>query len=835
MAENQENHPFGADYFQHGCGRPYERDEEWLRFFEGIAKRIVADINPRTALDAGCAMGFLVEGLRKYGVESYGIDISEYAIEKVHPSIKDFCWRGSITDPLPQRYDLIICIEVLEHLKPSQTETAIEILCHHADDLLFSSTPFDYKEVTHFNVRPPEYWAELFAKQGYFRDVDFDASFITPWAVRYQKSEEPVHRLIRRYEKGFAWLWKETVDLRTLAAEMRTQLSESERIIQSSQASVEEKDQILQEQAAREREQVDTTEALRRDLRNRGSEIERLSLDLATERQSLLGLKGELADAEDSVRILRLELDRLKTVSEAKAQHATTQLIVLQEKVGSRDARNADLEREVKEQAALLHTVAGSKSWRMTEPLRQLMLHLREARRRLLGMAPSEPPEQTGAPGASVPGPDLLVRLKRMLPRGLNSPRSTPPASGEAARAGVPSANQSGSLSVAEIVDNRFAHLRPLRAFSVARLPHRINLVTDSINGGSLFGGVGTAIVLSALLAESRNASLRIITRTEKARESNFQHVLVNNGIEWSQNVTFAFSDLGNLQAEIDVGEGDLFLTTSWWTTWAVAQSLGTRRIVYLLQEDERMFYPYGDDYLRCNQILRNEELLVVVNTQMLFDSLVSEGFHHLKRTATWFEPAFYAGTFYPAEKPAGSKRSFLFYARPNNLRNLYFLGLEVINEAVYRRILDPNYWKIYFVGKDLSHLVLGSEVNPILQENLTWSEYGELVRTIDLGLTLMYTPHPSYPPLDLAASGSVVVTNKFRGKQNLDKYSRNILCFDADVESLVGGIAEGIKLCEDEETRERNYLENGLLRDWNMALEPTIKHLNGHLPNVSR
>ena len=53
---------FDAYYYAHDCGLPYERNEQWLNFFGGIAERIVQEINPKTELDAGCAMGFLVEG-----------------------------------------------------------------------------------------------------------------------------------------------------------------------------------------------------------------------------------------------------------------------------------------------------------------------------------------------------------------------------------------------------------------------------------------------------------------------------------------------------------------------------------------------------------------------------------------------------------------------------------------------------------------------------------------------------------------------------------------------------------------------------------------------------
>ena len=44
-------------------------------FFDWIAERITRDINPKTVLDAGCAMGFLVEGLRARGVEAWGVDV----------------------------------------------------------------------------------------------------------------------------------------------------------------------------------------------------------------------------------------------------------------------------------------------------------------------------------------------------------------------------------------------------------------------------------------------------------------------------------------------------------------------------------------------------------------------------------------------------------------------------------------------------------------------------------------------------------------------------------------------------------------------------------------
>jgi len=219
---------YDAWYFRHCCGRPYERSPEWLEFFGRIADRIVADIGPRTVMDVGCAMGFLVEALRDRGVEAFGIDISEYALQHVREDIRPYVWKASILEPLPGRYDLIVCIEVLEHLPPAEVEKAIDHLCQAADDILFSSTPHDFGEPTHLNVQPLEYWAERFARRGFFRDVDFDASFIAPWAVRFRRSTEPLHRLIGRYERKFWRLWMENTQLRSRLLEWREQLARLE-------------------------------------------------------------------------------------------------------------------------------------------------------------------------------------------------------------------------------------------------------------------------------------------------------------------------------------------------------------------------------------------------------------------------------------------------------------------------------------------------------------------------------------------------------------------------------------------------------------------------------
>ncbi|MEI8167856.1 MAG: methyltransferase domain-containing protein, partial [Chloroflexales bacterium] len=224
MADQNPQDLYDKFYYATGCGLPYQRDEHWTTFFGRIADELVATINPPSMLDAGCALGLLVEQLRLRGVQAEGVDISEFAITNAPEAVRPFVRVGSVAEPFGRRYDLIICIEVLEHMSREDAERAVANFCAHSDDVIFSSSPLDFKEATHFNVHPIEHWADLFARHSFVRDVDFDASFLTPWTIRFRRSSEPPHRVIRNYERRFWELWKANTDLRELALEQRKEL-----------------------------------------------------------------------------------------------------------------------------------------------------------------------------------------------------------------------------------------------------------------------------------------------------------------------------------------------------------------------------------------------------------------------------------------------------------------------------------------------------------------------------------------------------------------------------------------------------------------------------------
>ncbi|MFN2302651.1 MAG: glycosyltransferase family 2 protein, partial [Anaerolineales bacterium] len=119
-----------------------------------------------------------------------------------------------------------------------QAECAIKNFCQYSDDILFSSSPFDYKEATHFNVQPPEYWASVFARYGFYRDVDFDGSFITPWTVRFRRLREPIQRVITAYERKHWLLLQDNTARRQLDIQLRSDLAEKEHQIRGFESDI---------------------------------------------------------------------------------------------------------------------------------------------------------------------------------------------------------------------------------------------------------------------------------------------------------------------------------------------------------------------------------------------------------------------------------------------------------------------------------------------------------------------------------------------------------------------------------------------------------------------
>lgn len=130
-------------------------------------------INPKNCLDVGCGTGKLVYYLRKLGVETYGIEISKYALENAEKEVKPYLKFGDITKiPYPDnQFDLVLTYDVIEHLERSKLKKAIEETVRVSRKWILHKiytkenhwiTLFHGKDFSHLSVFPYTFWKNMF-------------------------------------------------------------------------------------------------------------------------------------------------------------------------------------------------------------------------------------------------------------------------------------------------------------------------------------------------------------------------------------------------------------------------------------------------------------------------------------------------------------------------------------------------------------------------------------------------------------------------------------------------------------------------------------------------
>ncbi len=111
---------YGKMYFdgprEYGYGG-YRYDGRW----QPVAADIIKHFNLKQGdkvLDVGCAKGFLVKDLLALGIDAYGIDISEYALNNCEPEVVGRLQIGNAIElPFPDNsFNAVISINTLHNL-----------------------------------------------------------------------------------------------------------------------------------------------------------------------------------------------------------------------------------------------------------------------------------------------------------------------------------------------------------------------------------------------------------------------------------------------------------------------------------------------------------------------------------------------------------------------------------------------------------------------------------------------------------------------------------------------------------------------------------------------
>jgi hypothetical protein len=179
---------FDEKYFEDGVRNhisAYENfrwmPERTIREASSLINRIQFD----TALDFGCAKGFMVHALRLLGKEAYGVDLSEYAVSHGHPRVLNFLSVITSVTDVKGGWDLIIAKDVLEHI-PKDLIPGVLAELRLRCKTLFVAVPLgdgtryrirEYEmDITHVVRESEEWWLTTVVEAG-FKIKYFDYQF----------------------------------------------------------------------------------------------------------------------------------------------------------------------------------------------------------------------------------------------------------------------------------------------------------------------------------------------------------------------------------------------------------------------------------------------------------------------------------------------------------------------------------------------------------------------------------------------------------------------------------------------------------------------------------
>ncbi|MBE0425222.1 MAG: hypothetical protein IBX72_01060 [Nitrospirae bacterium] len=296
----------------------------------------------------------------------------------------------------------------------------------------------------------------------------------------------------------------------------------------------------------------------------------------------------------------------------------------------------------------------------------------------------------------------------------------------------------------------------------------------------------------------------------------------------------------------------DISIATLWTSAYQVMKFRNTLGKFYFIQDYEPLFYPAGS-YYALSEATYRFGFHGIVNTPGLYDFVTNK----YEMIAEYFIPAVDRHIFFPKENPdifmsphgakdnrnnppsppfikggkgglsgeKGENIKLFLYGRPHHERNAFELALATSKKI---KALLGDRLEIVSAGSEWDAKVYG--VKGVIENLglLGYKETASLYRTCDFGLILMFTKHPSYIPMELMASGSIVITNYNNANTWLLKNRENCLV----VEPLPTYISEKLLSLISDKNLQKNIRDNALKTvssfDWNSQMEKIYSFITG-------
>jgi hypothetical protein len=351
-------------------------------------------------------------------------------------------------------------------------------------------------------------------------------------------------------------------------------------------------------------------------------------------------------------------------------------------------------------------------------------------------------------------------------------------------------------------------------------LSSRIWVLLPTINPDITFGGYRSVLELIRRLHETGRQVTVVCTEDGNASREYF---LWRESSEAFRKVFREIDVIGQADSfRLIVGSHDVVLAYSLWDLYAadeIRRAAPSTRVVLLAQEFEPIFYD------NCAARAIAEEAYRIPHFP-----LINSAF--LRR---YFE-AHRIGVFHPEAnggRKAVDRRDFavfehrinrlseqsvtqmmragdrvlVTYARPEGhaARNMFEILILALRRVCAEGGFGPE-WSFVGLGalSDLEPIRLSDTHSLVLHAKMTEEEYTRYVSKMDIGVSLMYAPHPSVVPFEFATTGALVVTNEYenRSAKELAAISSNIIAGRPTVEGIAACLREAIRRVPDAKSR---------------------------------
>ncbi len=167
-----------------------------------VAKSIMDAFHPKSLIDLGCGCGIYLKAFHDLGMtDLIGYDGSAHAVTK-SLAPKGLVVHQDLTTFEPdRRYDMCLCIEVAEHIRPQFSDDLVRLAVKCSDTVIFTAAPPGQGGTNHINLQPKENWTKRFNDNGFTHEAELSKT----WSDYFKK------------ENVVWWIWKNISIYRKIA------------------------------------------------------------------------------------------------------------------------------------------------------------------------------------------------------------------------------------------------------------------------------------------------------------------------------------------------------------------------------------------------------------------------------------------------------------------------------------------------------------------------------------------------------------------------------------------------------------------------------------------